>query len=200
MIALNLAIILTLAWASTERLHVSITVGPSRVSAVVGQASLEMIRPNSSGTRVGLFLQGADPKSVVYWTPTASVPATHDFSDDLYRLGTESAWSNITLTQINGATDGQSARMSASSGQLKPAFGDWFQYPFAGVATSTPGLLLFDAPLTDSYRVDADLLRPRNAAGIMVLTDDGSSGLLLYFRPENRDVMIYDVRDGRWLG
>jgi hypothetical protein len=199
-VALNLAIIIALAWAATERLHVSVTVGPNKVSSQVGQAPLEIDRPIGSKSKIGLFLQGADPKAIVYWIPNASGRPAHDLSDDAYRLGTESAWSNVTITTIDGGSSGAGVRLSDSIGPMQPAFGDWFQHPLGGLASATPGLVLFDAPMAEAYRVDADLLRPRNAAGLMVLTDDGSNGLLLYFRPENRDVMIYDVRDGRWLG
>jgi hypothetical protein len=189
-----------LLWASTERLHVSITVQPDKVVASVGSAPLAVDRPVGSQGRAGLFLQGPDPKATVFWTPGASPPHALDFGAELYRLGTESAWSNVTVTTITNGLDGATALIPDSSTLIKPTFGDWFQYPLGGRASATPGLALFDVPSSNSYRIEADLVRPRTAAGMMVLTDDGSSGLLLYFRPENRDVMIYDVRDGHWFG
>jgi hypothetical protein len=147
-----------------------------------------------------LFLQGADPKALVYWKPGATPAKTFDLSDELYRLGTESAWSNLTMTTIKAGQDDSTARVADSLATTKTAFGDWFRHPLGGLASATPGLVTFDSPASESYRIEADLIQPRNAAGMMVLTEDGTNGLLLYFRPENRDVMFYDVRDGRWVG
>jgi hypothetical protein len=168
--------------------------------AAVGSAPLKVDRPYASRPRAGLFLQGADPKATVFWTPTAEPVRSPSFADRLYRLGTESAWTNVTVTSIASGEDGAITRIPDPSPSIQPAFGDWFSHPLGGRASSTPGLALFGVPASPEYRIDADLLRPRNAAGLMVLTDDGTDGLLLYFRPENRDVMFYDVRAGHWYG
>ena len=70
------------------------------------------------------------------------------------------------------------------------------------MTTEQPGSLFLtpSVPLGDTYTVKATLLRPRNAVGILVDAPDGANGMFLYFRPEDRDIVWYQLRDGNLVG
>jgi Dolichyl-phosphate-mannose-protein mannosyltransferase len=199
-LAANLAVIAALLWSTTERLHVVVTVEDGVVTGEVGGAVVQaQMRAHTAG-QVGLFLQGADPQAPIYWSKSTPTSDSSVVATQLYRLGTESAWANLRVTdQSTGQILYDEARASQfSPATVAPVFGDWFQHPLGGTASATPGLLRVGSPDWHSYRVEADLLRPRTAAGIVVLAPDGLNGLMFYFRPENRDVVWYDVHDGLW--
>ncbi len=196
----NLAILGTLVWATTERLHVTVVVSGDTVVGTVGSTSLAVDATGHPAGAVGLFLQGADPRATVLWS-TAPEPARALEPQEIFsRLGAESSWTNLRVTdRLTGASLlAEPPRVTTAS--VRPWFGDWFGHPLGGLTTPVPGLALVGSASWTSYRVDVDLLRPRNAAGVLVLAPDGSTGLLFYFRPENRDVMWYEVRNGQWYG
>ncbi len=199
-LAAHLAIVAALLWSTTERLHVVVTVEDGIVTGEVGGAIVQApTRAHTTG-EIGLFLQGADPQAPIYWSKSSPTSNSTVVSTQLYRLGTESAWANLRVTdQSTGEILYDDARASQfSPTTVAPVFGDWFHHPLGGTASATPGLLQVGSSDWHSYRVEADLLRPRTAAAIVVLAPDGLNGLLFYVRPENRDVVWYDVNGGLW--
>ncbi|MGH2461962.1 MAG: hypothetical protein ACRDIY_24160, partial [Chloroflexota bacterium] len=201
-LAVNLACVALLLWSTTETLPVTVIVAAGTVTGIVGSTSVSASAGSLDRGRLGLFLQGADPHAAVSWptaVPTATSPPT--LVDRLYRVAAESGWANVRIRDLStnrviyptgaGAPDGTN---------WQPTFGDWFHHPFGGETTARPGLIDLGAAASRAYRIDADLLRPRNPAGVLVLSPDGVSGLLFYFRPEDRDAMWFEVRDGQWSG
>jgi hypothetical protein len=202
-LAANLAIIILLGWSLTERLHVVVTVVGDTATAQIGDVVLAAPVGSHPAGQVGLFLQGSDPQAAIFWSPGAPRPTSSAVTSALYRLGTESAWENVKILRLadgNTEYDQSQPASGAAGGGPTPLFGDWFRYPLGGLASSAPGLTMIGQPDWTGYQVEADLLRPRNAAGVFVLSPDGSNGMLFYFRPENRDVMWYDVQNGQWTG
>jgi hypothetical protein len=170
-------------------------VTPSTVIGQVGQATVTADRPDSGPVAIGLFLQGNDPNALIYWQSSGdSTGPPVGPAELLYRLGAESAWSTPRIRTVTSGVD------PIPGVAYSPVFGDWFADPRGGVAAARPGLTIVSRPTSSTIEVDADLLRARNAAGIFVGDSTGANGLLFYFRPENRDVMWYQVRDGQWYG
>jgi hypothetical protein len=203
-LAINLICIAGLLWSTTERLHVRVIVTGDSVTGVVGGATVTAPTGGLDSGKVGLFLIGADPHASISWPPAPgdnSEPAAASFSDWLYRLGAESAWTNVQVTDLASNRqlypDGAS---TADTADWRPQFGDWFSHPLGGMTTARPGLVSIGSASWRGYQLDADVLRPRNAAGVLVLSPDGTNGLLFYFRPEDRDVMWFRVVDGQWDG
>lgn len=201
-IAANVILLAILLWATTERLPVTVVASGGEVTAQVGSATVVADSSEFQSGKVGFFLQGADPNTAVPWpgtTPASRVAPS--ISDWIYRLAAESAWTNVRVTSVGTGSRKLLAAASGRSGLAwQPQFGDWFHHPLGGQATPSPGLIDVGSSSWSSYKVQADLLRPRNAAGILVLSPDGVNGMLLYFRPEDRDVMWYRVVDGQWNG
>jgi len=214
-LAINLVWLGVIVWSSTETLPVSIEVRPNLVVATVGQTTVAA--PASvSGNGVGLFLQGADPNPPVVW-PTASTPTDSSLPTLVSRLAAESAWTNVQITASGGATtpvrscvarsgsNGQSTTgQSVSAATTCPTvwYGDWFHLPLGGLTTEVPGALYLPSAggSGGSYTIRADLLRPRNAAGLLVDAPDGANGMFLYFRPEDRDIVWYQLQNGQLNG
>ncbi len=185
-----------LAWSLTERLPVSLTVTPTSVSGRVGPTLVQAARPDHGPATYGLFLQGSDPNAPIVWQPSSTADETStSIAELIYRLGTESAWDTPHIRLIPGQPSGD-----RTTSDVSPRFGGWFIHPLGGYASARPGLAMASTPPTETFAVDVDLLRPRTAAGVFVGEPTGGNGLLFYFRPENRDVMWYEVRDGQWYG
>jgi len=196
--ALNLVWLAAWIWANTERIHLTIEVSGDTATATVASTRVTAVLPGAAGHAVGLFLQGADRHAPVTWpAPQAPAPAEPSLLAELYRLSAESAWGDLQVT--DGRT-GRVVRISPGSTGWIRRTGDWFPHPFGGITTARPGLLTRDLAVGTTYRLDIDLLRPRNAAGVLVLSPDGVDGLLFLFRPEDRDAVWYRVADGQWQG
>ncbi|HEX5416719.1 MAG TPA: glycosyltransferase family 39 protein, partial [Chloroflexota bacterium] len=201
-----------LLWSSTETLPVSVLVQPNQVIATVGGTILSA-PATTSGNGVGFFLQGADPNVGMAW-PATPIPVQPGPLDLPARLAAESSWTDVHLTAGNGIGVSVPACLAtppvppedprSPTGQPCPAAwsGDWFRHPLGGVTTEQPGAIYFapTVPLGDTYAVNATLLRPRNAAGLLVAATDGANGMLLYFRPENRDIVWYQLENGSLVG
>ena len=203
-VALNVVCAVLLLWATTERLPVTVIVASGTVTGIVGSARVSAPVGDVDHGQVGLFLQGADPHATVYWpaTPTKpSAPTPPALADWLYRLGAESGWTNARVRDLSSnRVIYPPASGAPKTAEWRPTFGDWFHHPFGGDTTARPGLIDLGSTDWRDYELDADLLRPRNPAGVLVLSSDGVSGLLFYFRPEDRDAMWFEVRDGQWMG
>lgn len=201
-LALNAVCVALLLWATTEKLPVTVVVANGTVTGSVGSTTVSAPAGNLDQGQVGLFLQGADPHATVYWPATAPVAVTAPTPVDwLYRLAAESGWANVRVRDLStNQVIYPTGAVSPVGANWQPTFGDWFHHPFGGEATARPGLIDLGAPEWRTYQLDADLLRPRNPAGVLVLSPDGVNGLLFYFRPEDRDAMWFEVRDGQWNG
>ncbi len=202
-LAVNAVCAALLVWASTERLPVTVVVADGTVTGMVGSTAVSAPAGALDHGQIGLFLQGADPNTTVEW-PTSVTDVTRPSSptpaDLLYRLGAESGWADVRVRDLttNQVIDPMPGQASLTS--LTPRFGDWFHHPLGGESTARPGLITFGSATWTSYELDADLVRPRNPAGVLVLSPDGVDGLLFYFRPEDRDAMWFQVHDGQWTG
>lgn len=186
-----------LLWASTERLHVVVTADNGRVEGSLNGVSVAAATNQDTG-EVGFFLQGADPRATPVWPADGRpVEPADDLARLLARLAAESAWTNVRITNLD---TGQVISEPLRDGGWRPFFGDWFAHPFGGQTTASPGLALVGAPDWRNYRVDADLLRPRGPAGILIRSRDGSDGMLFYFRVEDRDLMWFNLVGGAWRG
>ncbi len=178
---------------------VTVIVADGTVSGSVGGSTIEAPAPNRLSGQIGFFLQGADPHATIYWgTPAHPGPST-TVEGVFARLAAESAWTNVQVT-ATGSGHGAGSSHPIPNSQLSSYFGTWFRHPFGGLTTANPGLTIADAGAGSSFQVNADLQRARNAAGIFVVGDTPNDGMLLYFRPENRDVMWYEIRGGEWYG
>src|SRR5579883_1328827 len=200
LIVANLLIVVALLWAASERLSVRVIVANGEVSGRVGGTTVTAPFDGAVTGKIGFFLQGADAHAPISWpTETTGQLPSPGLSDGLYRLAAESAWANIRVIGSDGQILYSSASSNIASERIS-RLGDWFHHPFGGQATAIPGLLTIGSSDWHAYQITADLLRPRNAAGILVLSPDGANGLLFYFRPEDRDVDWYVVENGQWKG
>ena len=200
LIAANLLVVVALLWSASEQLAVRIVVANGTATGYVGGTKVVAPVDGSGAGQVGLFLQGADSHALFSWPTTgAGRPPAPSLTDDIYRLAAESGWEHVRVTSSDGRLLFSSDSPNVAAEWI-PRLGDWFHHPFGGEATATPGLLTFGSSDWGDYQITADLLRPRNAAGILVLSPDGSDGMLFYFRPEDRDVGWYKVVNGQWQG
>jgi len=206
-LAINLACVLGLFWSTTEQLHVTVLVFGGSVTGIVGGTSVTAPAEGLDAGEAGLFLQGADPHATIVWpaagdTTGSTAPSIGEW---FYRLASESAWTNIrvkdlTTNAVLYPTSEPTTGLALAGTDWRPRFGDWFHHPLGGETTPRPGLAAFGSSGWHAYQLDADVLRPRNAAGVLVLSPNGTDGMLFYFRPEDRDAMWFRVRDGQWEG
>ncbi|HUX88851.1 MAG TPA: glycosyltransferase family 39 protein [Chloroflexota bacterium] len=200
LVAANLLVAVALIWATREQLVVRIVVANGTATGYVGGTKIVAPIDGSATGQVGLFLQGADSHAPFNWPdPGAGGPPSPSLGGDLYRLAAESAWAHVNVTSSDGQLLFSSDSPKVATNWI-PRSGDWFHHLLGGETTATPGLLTFGSANWTEYQITADLLRPRNAAGILVLSPDGSNGMLFYFRPEDRDVNWYRVVNGQWQG
>lgn len=202
-LAINAIFIVGLLWSATERLHVTVVYSAGAVTGIVGSASVTAPVDESDTGQIGLFLQGADPHASVEWgtTPDSNLPSPVSISEWFYRLGSESAWTDVQVKDLSTNRIIYPRDDRSIDGQgWHTRFGDWFHHPLGGMTTPRPGLASIGVTSPREFEIDAVVLRPRNPAGVLVLSPDGVNGLLFYFRPEDRDVMWYRVRDGQWEG
>lgn len=203
-LAINLICGAGLIWAATGRLHVTVIYSGDSVTGIVGSATVTAPAEVHAGGQIGLFLQGADPHASVQWPvspDSGAQPSSTPIAEWFYRLGAESGWTNVRVKDLTNDRVIYPSSAESSDGQdWRSRFGDWFHHPLGGMTTPRPGLASIGATTTDRFELDADVLRPRNAAGVLILSSDGLNGLLFYFRPEDRDVMWFRVTNGQWEG
>mgnify|MGYP005848077003 CR=1 FL=1 len=191
-------------WALTERTPITVWSSGRSYGARVGGSVMVAESATPPLGKVGLY--ATDFRSLRSYLQPDSLQSTLPawVLMDLQRLffgDADSAWDDLRIADANSGQIRLDERFDPLSlPWLEGDDGGWQVSWLGDYAPSSSGVALARTDELGDVLVNADLVRGRAPAGILVHADGDGNGMMLEVRPEHGDMLWWELKKGTWTG